>query len=146
MVLGGACGPEAIDACSYGDAGAEDDRDAADDGLPGELFVEDECGPEDAEDRLGELHLADLGHGPDGESAIPGEESQEHAHDSEVGKRGPLGERAGRWLVDGSNCRQGGHEGRGQNEGPRYGLPGSDLAREQASLGVADGGGRDGTE
>ena len=78
-----------------GGAGAEDDGHAADDGGPGQGLAQQEAGPADAQHGLDELDLADLGHGADGQAAVPGEEAEEHAHHAEVGERRPL-DRGGR--------------------------------------------------
>src|SRR6478735_12267119 len=75
---------------SDGEAGAGDDGGPADQGGLRQRFAEDQCGPCDAQHGLNELDLADLRHRADGEAPVPGEESEEHADDAEVGEGSPL--------------------------------------------------------
>jgi ribosomal-protein-alanine N-acetyltransferase len=68
-------------------AGALGGDDAGDDAERGEdhrvrhLFTEQPRRPREREDRLDELHLADLGHAAERERSVPGEEAEEHRDD-----------------------------------------------------------------
>ena len=84
--------------------------------------------------------------GPMASPLVPGEEPEEHADDAEVGKGRPLHGCARRRLLDHREGHQEHHQGRGENERPRDGLPGAEFACEQAALCVSDGCGNDGTE
>ena len=103
-------------------------------------------GPGNAHHRLHQLDLADLGHRPDRQSAIPGEEAEEHADYREVGEREPLLRRCGWRLPKERDTRQCDHQWRGQYESPRHRLPRAQLASQQPSLGIPDRSGEDRAE
>lgn len=103
-------------------------------------------GPGNAHHRLHQLDLADLGHRPDRQSAIPGEEAEEHADHREIGEREPLLRRCGWRLPKERDTRQCDHQRRGQDESPRHRLPRAQLTSQQSAFGVPDRGGEDGTE
>ena len=69
------------DACEHAGAGQEQRRA---DRLP-----EHDRRPEDGEQRLGELDLADAGHAAAGEARVPGEEAEEHGEGGDVGEAEP---------------------------------------------------------
>ena len=80
--------------------------------------MEEECGPKDTEDGLGKLYLADLRHGADGESAVPGEEAKKHAHHCQVTKGRPLDRGTCRWLLYSGDDGEGEHQRGRDDESP----------------------------
>ena len=103
-------------------------------------------GPGNAHHRLHQLDLADLGHRPDRQSAIPGKDAEKIADHGGGGNRAPLLGRGGGGLRKGRAPRQCDHQWRGQYESPRHRLPRAQLASQQPSLGIPDRSGEDRAE
>jgi hypothetical protein len=135
-----------------GQAGADGERGARDDGEPAhrrgpaDRLLQQEGGPGDGHHGLDELDLTHLRHRSDREAAVPGEEAEVHAHGGEVREREPWHGRRDRRLCDRRCHGQRRHHGQGDEECPGDGLPRSEFAGEQAAFRVADRRGDDGAE
>ena len=88
---------------------------------------------------MDELRLTDDGHRPDRESAVPGEESEEHADGTEISERRPVcrADVCRRSQVDRAGRRHR-HDRQREHQGPTDGLPRAEFSRENAALGIAD--------
>lgn len=96
-------------ACPAGEGGGGDDEHTGQRGAEGDVLADQEPGPDQAEDRLHELHLPDAGDTAHRQAGVPGEEAEVHAEGGEVGQAPPGCCRSLREAID--NNHQPDHHG-----------------------------------